>query len=245
MTIRQVVEIISNYAGSALPEPAKSRVRDFILSLPHRWASAQGESSNESAPPPPPPSTTEEPQTAIAESSAREVMKSRRRPRGGGSRQNSASVLDLKLAPLQAPPPTSEPQVSEQANTNASARRILTLATESLDMLHNVTTIFSQSLERAEAWVERLRTVGLEPPETEPRPEEEEREVASASAGFGAQQRAGSSSTISSPFPETPATRLSRPPSQASSDEEASDSEEDPERPPRKTMKKDPGPPTR
>ena len=78
--------------------------------------------------------------------------------------------------------------------------------------------------------------VGLEPPEMDPRPEEEDpRET-----NFGA-RRVRSSSTISSPFPETPATRPSHPPSQASSDEEASEEEEDPERPPRKTMKKDPG----
>lgn len=228
MTIRQVVEIISNYAGSALPEPARARVRDFILSLPHRWANAHGDAGN--GPPP-----TDESRNGIAESSAREEMKGRRRPRGS-FRQNSASSIEKRVPPTLA----NEQQASEQSNTNASARRILTLATESLDMLHNVTTIFSQNLERAEAWVERLRVVGLEPPETETRPEEEESE-----ATFGAQHRAESSSSISSPFPETPATRLSRPPSQANSGEETTDSEEDPERPPRKTMKKDPGQTTR
>jgi hypothetical protein len=147
MTIRQVVEIISNYAGSALPEPARTRVRDFILSLPQRWATAQGGDPSTTTSP-----SKEDSKNPIAESSAREELKGRRRTRGR-SRQNSASLLDLKRAPPINP--TSEPQVpvpaSEQANTNASARRILTLATESLDMLHNVTTIFSQSLERAEA----------------------------------------------------------------------------------------------
>jgi len=36
-TIRQVVDVVSKYAGGALPEPAKDRVRGVILGLPHRW----------------------------------------------------------------------------------------------------------------------------------------------------------------------------------------------------------------
>jgi len=38
-TIRQVVDVVSKYAGGALPEPARGRVRGFILKLPQRWAS--------------------------------------------------------------------------------------------------------------------------------------------------------------------------------------------------------------
>ncbi|KAG5222608.1 zf-C2H2 Zinc finger [Salix suchowensis] len=38
-TIRQVVDVVSKYAGGALPEPARTRVRGFILKLPQRWAS--------------------------------------------------------------------------------------------------------------------------------------------------------------------------------------------------------------
>src|ERR1700709_427555 len=37
-TIRQVVDVVSKYAGGALPEPARTRVRRFILKLPQRWA---------------------------------------------------------------------------------------------------------------------------------------------------------------------------------------------------------------
>jgi len=39
-TIRQVVDVVSKYAGGALPEPARTRVRGFILKLPQRWATA-------------------------------------------------------------------------------------------------------------------------------------------------------------------------------------------------------------
>ena len=33
---------MSKYAGGALPEPAGTRVRGFILTLPQRWASKAG-----------------------------------------------------------------------------------------------------------------------------------------------------------------------------------------------------------
>jgi len=38
-TIRQVVDVVSKYAGGALPELARGRVRGFILKLPQRWVS--------------------------------------------------------------------------------------------------------------------------------------------------------------------------------------------------------------
>ena len=41
-TIRQAVDVVSKYAGGALPEPARTRVRGFILTLPQRWASKAG-----------------------------------------------------------------------------------------------------------------------------------------------------------------------------------------------------------
>jgi len=42
------------------------------------------------------------------------------------------------------------------------AQRILALATESLDMMRNVTSVMKDSLDRAEAWVGRLRTIGIQ-----------------------------------------------------------------------------------
>ena len=38
-TIRQAGDVVSKYAEGALPGPAKTRVRGFILALPQRWAS--------------------------------------------------------------------------------------------------------------------------------------------------------------------------------------------------------------
>lgn len=43
-----------------------------------------------------------------------------------------------------------------------TARRILVLATESLDMMRGVTGVVGDSLDRADAWVGRLRAVGLQ-----------------------------------------------------------------------------------
>lgn len=41
-TLRRVVDILSKYAGSALPLESRNMVRGFILSLPNRWASING-----------------------------------------------------------------------------------------------------------------------------------------------------------------------------------------------------------
>ena len=40
--IRQAVDIVSKYAGGVLPEPARTHVRCFILTLLQRWASKAG-----------------------------------------------------------------------------------------------------------------------------------------------------------------------------------------------------------
>ena len=39
-TLRKAVDVVSRHAGSALPEPARHRVKVYILSLPARWAAA-------------------------------------------------------------------------------------------------------------------------------------------------------------------------------------------------------------
>ena len=158
MTIRQVVEIISNYAGSALPEPARTRVRNFILGLPQRWANANSAEGSSTGP-----TVSSSHSEGFATSvSTREEIKGRRRPRG--SRQSSSSSTTITAVSKVMPAiPSRGPEhhqdglheadqeAQAQMHMNASVRRILTLATESLDMLHNVTNIFAQSLERAEA----------------------------------------------------------------------------------------------
>lgn len=38
--LRKAVDVVSRHAGSALPDPARRRVKMYILSLPARWAAA-------------------------------------------------------------------------------------------------------------------------------------------------------------------------------------------------------------
>ncbi|KAI8341754.1 transcription factor Opi1-domain-containing protein [Chlamydoabsidia padenii] len=45
-TLRKVVDVISKYAGTGLPEQAKASVRAFILALPSRWALLNSTTSN-------------------------------------------------------------------------------------------------------------------------------------------------------------------------------------------------------
>ncbi|KAK9457491.1 transcription factor Opi1 [Dipodascopsis uninucleata] len=47
-TIRRVVSVISTYAGAALPEPARSHVRQYVLALPSRWAAVSSDMSDRS-----------------------------------------------------------------------------------------------------------------------------------------------------------------------------------------------------
>ncbi|KAK9764834.1 transcriptional regulator opi1 [Basidiobolus ranarum] len=61
-------------------------------------------------------------------------------------------------SPLLAP---TSPAAHTSQNMSASAHKILTLATESLLMLLSVTGIFKDSVERAELWVDRLRSMGV------------------------------------------------------------------------------------
>ncbi|EMD38991.1 hypothetical protein CERSUDRAFT_112701 [Gelatoporia subvermispora B] len=181
-TLRQVVDVVSRYAGGALPEPARSRVRSFILCLPRRFSQAAGvdatsptsptiPSSGPSSegrtgrgvdrvdgrrakagfapysygPGEPGPSPRSRPASRTA-SRATSPASSRTQPRAQ-SRQGSGSAGSA--------PPTAD-------SASQAAQKILTLATESLDMLRGVTTVFKESLDRADAWVERLRVVGIQ-----------------------------------------------------------------------------------
>lgn len=96
-TLKQVVDIVSKYAGGALPENARNLVRRHLVSLPQRFRLA-----STSAPEPP-------------------------------SESSNAS--------------------SEEA---ISARRVLVLAQEGLDMMVQVTRVVNDTLVSAETWCERL-----------------------------------------------------------------------------------------
>ena len=184
-TIRQVVDVVSQYAGGALPEPARGRVRGFILELPQRWAKKapgpeEGEREREKE--------RERESVAAASGSAVSVRRSARRTAGHRGRGTAAS----SAASSRAASPVASLRHSREAGESVpastailAAQRILTLATESLDMVRGVTGVVKDSLDRADAcvlsirgisltlklllyrWVGRLRTVGIQRPSSQ------------------------------------------------------------------------------
>lgn len=126
-TIRKVVDVVSKYAGVALPEQAKRYVRQSILSLPVKWASAIGERSRD----------------------------------GRGQSVGAASDASTPRAERMEDPYTTgsstgggEDQVATRSSalgpTEDAAERVLTFAVEGLDTLRAVTSIFGESIQKAE-----------------------------------------------------------------------------------------------
>ncbi|GJJ78631.1 transcriptional repressor OPI1 [Entomortierella parvispora] len=116
-TLRKVINIVSRYAGACLPDHAKISVRQFILSMPVRWATL----NNESVP--------------------------------------STPVGSPSLRPVDRSPD----DVAALHDTSERATRVLVLANESSDMLRSVASIFKDSVDKAENWMDKLRYVGMNP----------------------------------------------------------------------------------
>ena len=156
-TIRQVVEIVSKYAGGALPEPARQRVRGFILHLPQRWASATRQ-----GPEPTQPYSAGTGKrrsgrygygTAEGSSASNPYPSSLSRP-GSPTHSRTTSVTSravLHTRNTQSMVGTMASHGMSAIAANQAAQRILTLATESLDMIRGVTGVFKESLDRADA----------------------------------------------------------------------------------------------
>lgn len=117
-TLRKVINVVSRYAGACLPDQAKISVRQFILSMPVRWATLNNESV---------PST----------------------PMGSPS-----------LGPQSDRNPEQQAALNE---TSERATKVLVLAHESSDMLKSVASIFKDSVDKAENWMDKLRYVGMNP----------------------------------------------------------------------------------
>lgn len=150
-TIRQVVDVVSKYAGSALPEPARARVRGFILHLPQRWASAANTGVTHGIPEGTPGASS------VAGASAGGAGNSRRSGRlrkernaGGPDRSLSGTPVSSRAPSPLASSRTIMGRPTASAATRA-AQHILTLATESLDMMRGVTGVVKESLDRADA----------------------------------------------------------------------------------------------
>ncbi|CAK5283746.1 unnamed protein product [Mycena citricolor] len=165
-TVRQVVSVVSKYAGGALPEPARGRVRGFILDLPKRF-SAEAPSGGDAS------TVTGVSLTGTGTAARRGA----RRERGSAAAESPRPVSPIASRPgsphLHMRPAhhhaghhrrgaSNGSTAVEAAQALTAAQRVLVLATESLDMMRGVTTVVSESLDRADAWVDRLRTVGIQ-----------------------------------------------------------------------------------
>ncbi|ORZ28568.1 transcription factor Opi1-domain-containing protein [Lobosporangium transversale] len=117
-TLRKVINVVSRYAGACLPDQAKISVRQFILSMPGRWASINNESV---------------PSTPVGSPSLR--------PQSDRSPEQVAALNE----------------------TSERATKVLVLAHESSDMLKSVASIFKDSVDKAENWMDKLRYVGMNP----------------------------------------------------------------------------------
>lgn len=164
-TIRQVVDIISKYAGGALPEPARQRVRGFILHLPQRWANASRQAPEPAQPYPAGMGKRRTGRYAYGTaegSSASNPYPAPSLSRPGSpthSRNTSVSrsaVHHTRNTPAITGSPTMASHGMSTIAATQAAQRILTLATESLDMIRGVTGVFKESLDRADAYVSTL-----------------------------------------------------------------------------------------
>ena len=150
-TIRQVVDVVSKYAGGALPEPARGRVKQFILHLPQRWANSAHRQTH-----------------GPVQAHSPGIGAGKRHRRNGGSVPASAastapssplhSPRVMSLATLPGQEGGGQYRLGTTARPTAgsaaqAAQRILTLATESLDMMRSVTGIFKETLDRADTYV--------------------------------------------------------------------------------------------
>lgn len=213
-TIRQVVDIVSKYAGSALPEPARSRVRGFILHLPQRWASASVNPVSGMADGAPGASSAVGAAAGSAGSGrrARTTRHHKERSAGGPDRSQACTPVSSRASS-----PLASTRVGLRPTTSAAtqaAQRVLALATESLDMMRGVTGVVKDSLDRADAWVERLRVVGLQRQQSNDDDDAESFDPASFTQHRRQNSIPGLSSTPSTPFssiPSTPAANYSVP----------------------------------
>jgi hypothetical protein len=179
-TIRKVVDVVSKYAGGALPEPARGRVRGFILKLPQRWASkaSSGPSGSSGAGSGVLGGLGERERERETVAAAGTGAGALRRPGGqrraaqrergtgagadGGVRSGPSSrATSPSASPRVARAVVGNGAASSGADGNAvsasaalvASQRILALATESLDMMRNVTGVVKESLDRADAYV--------------------------------------------------------------------------------------------
>lgn len=133
-TLRKVVSAVSTYAGTALPEPARSQVRRYILRLPQRWVEAMASVSATERPVDPPSSPG---MMADDSSDLESECESEEEEEEAAEEWEKDGLLGL------------------QAQADAGAR-VLRLAQETVDMISNIIEIVGETLERMEWWLAPL-----------------------------------------------------------------------------------------
>ncbi|KZT25191.1 Opi1-domain-containing protein, partial [Neolentinus lepideus HHB14362 ss-1] len=163
-TVRQVVDVVSKYAGGALPEPARNRVRGFILTLPQRWANATNRQRHDYPHPHPSSALSSANTSPVASTSALPLPLPSHSRRGAKPYSREPSRPSSPVGSVPSSPRLSRSSVHSRqgsghsatptaGSATAAAQRILTLATESLDMMRGVTAVVKESLDRADAYV--------------------------------------------------------------------------------------------
>ncbi|KAL0066695.1 transcriptional regulator opi1 [Marasmius tenuissimus] len=176
-TVRQVVSVVSKYAGeSSLPDKARDHVKGLILMLPRKWAEAVrvgGGPATATGSLPPPSSGGLGGDSVAAAASGRAGSDRRHRLRERGIPSSGASPASSRAASPSASPrvplrglvheganggvATDGSRTMSTSSAMATAQKVLALATESLDMMKNVTGVVKDSLDAADAWVATLR----------------------------------------------------------------------------------------
>ncbi|KAI9824537.1 MAG: hypothetical protein M1826_007327 [Phylliscum demangeonii] len=122
-TLKNVIDVVSRYAGGALPENARALVRYYLTSLPQRFHSASTLSLS-------PTSTSSSSIHATASESSSVTADGPGNALGNGHRTASETL--------------------------ASARRVILLAMEGLDMMTQVSGVLDGTIASAEEWCDRL-----------------------------------------------------------------------------------------
>jgi hypothetical protein len=150
-----MVDVVSKYAGGALPEPARTRVRGFILKMPQRWATRSAPAGGVSGVPTATGISAERETVAAAGSSTGILRRGQGREKRAAQRERGAGGGSRTASPAPSESLSTGNQQVSPSNAAAAAQRILSLATESLDMMRNVTGVVKDSLDRADAYVVR------------------------------------------------------------------------------------------
>ncbi|KAL8711923.1 MAG: hypothetical protein Q9225_007029 [Loekoesia sp. 1 TL-2023] len=144
--LKDALAVVSTYAGGALPENARELVRNHLLSLPFRWFFASPRRGGQ---------RTSAQNTSGQSSSARGTSNQGPLPESGLVQNTS----------------TDSERCSPE-NELRSARRVLILAAEGLEMLTQISGIVDGTIDSAENWLERWRRIGS----TEGRQREQEQQ---------------------------------------------------------------------